>query len=78
MASKPRPYSSLNNFELQTVNTLPDLELIKDIKTTTEGDTWATEIIKELQKQPENPSRDDLEQFEQQDGLLLRDNLLCR
>jgi hypothetical protein len=44
-----------------TVNTLPDSELIKDIKTATEGDTWAIEIIKELQDQPENPSCDDLE-----------------
>jgi hypothetical protein len=41
-----------------------------------EEDTWATNIKKELQEQPRNPNRDDLDQFEQQDGLLLRNNLI--
>jgi hypothetical protein len=36
----------------------------------TEEDTWATNIKKELQEQPRNPNHDDLDQFEQQDGLL--------
>jgi hypothetical protein len=42
----------------------------------TEEDTWATNIKKELQERPRNPNRDDLDQFEQQDGLLLRNNLI--
>jgi hypothetical protein len=42
----------------------------------TEEDTWATNIKKELHEQPRNPNRDDLDQFEQQDGLLLRNNLI--
>jgi len=41
-----------------------------------EEDTWATNIKKELQERPRNPNRDDLDQFEQQDGLLLRNNLI--
>jgi hypothetical protein len=41
-----------------------------------EKDTWATNIKKELQERPRNPNRDDLDQFEQQDGLLLRNNLI--
>jgi hypothetical protein len=42
----------------------------------TEEDTWATNIKKELQERPRNPNRDDLDQFEQQDGLLLQNNLI--
>jgi hypothetical protein len=42
----------------------------------TKEDTWATNIKKELQERPRNPNRDDLDQFEQQDGLLLRNNLI--
>jgi len=42
----------------------------------TEEDTWATNIKKELQERPRNPNRDDLDQLEQQDGLLLRNNLI--
>ncbi len=42
----------------------------------TEEDTWATNIKKELQERPRNPNRDDLDQFEQQNGLLLRNNLI--
>jgi len=42
----------------------------------TEEDTWATNIKKELRERPRNPNRDDLDQFEQQDGLLLRNNLI--
>jgi len=42
----------------------------------TEEDTWATSIKKELHEQPRNPNRDDLDQFEHQDGLLLRNNLI--
>jgi hypothetical protein len=42
----------------------------------TEEDTWATNIKKELQERPRNPNRDDLDQFEQQDGLILRNNLI--
>jgi hypothetical protein len=41
-----------------------------------EEDTWATNIKKELQERLRNPNRDDLDQFEQQDGLLLRNNLI--
>jgi hypothetical protein len=37
----------------------------------TEEDTWATNIKKELQELPRNPNCDDLDQFEQQDILLL-------
>jgi len=40
-----------------------------------EEDTWATSIKKELQERPRNPNCDDLDQFEQQDGLLLWNNL---
>ncbi len=54
-----------------TINTLPDSYLVRDIKMATEEDTWATNIKKELQERPRNPNRDDLDQFEQQDGLLL-------
>jgi len=50
--------------------------LVRDIKMATEEDTWATNIKKELQERPRNPNRDDLDQFEQQDGLLLRNNLI--
>jgi len=42
----------------------------------TEEDTWATNIKKELQERPRNPNHDDLDQFEQQDGLLFRNNLI--
>jgi hypothetical protein len=42
----------------------------------TEEDTWATNIKKELQERPRNLNRDDLDQFEQQDKLLLRNNLI--
>jgi hypothetical protein len=42
----------------------------------TEEDTWATNIKKELQEWPRYPNRDDLDHFEQQDGLLLRNNLI--
>jgi hypothetical protein len=42
----------------------------------TEENTWATNIKKELQERPKNPNCDDLDQFEQQDGLLFRNNLI--
>jgi len=42
----------------------------------TKEDTWATNIKKELQERPRNPNHDDLDRFEQQDGLLLRNNLI--
>jgi hypothetical protein len=42
----------------------------------TKEDTWATNIKKDLQERPRNPNCDDLDQFEQQDGLLLRNNLI--
>jgi hypothetical protein len=42
----------------------------------TEEDTWATNIKKELQERARNPNRDDLDQFEQQDELLLRNILI--
>jgi hypothetical protein len=41
-----------------------------------EEDTWATNIKKELREWPRNPNRDDLDQFEEQDGLLFRNNLI--
>jgi transposase InsO family protein len=59
-----------------TISTLPDSYLVRDIKMATEEDTWATNIKKELQERPRNPNRDDLDQFEQQDGHLLRNNLI--
>jgi hypothetical protein len=43
------------------------------MKMVTEEDTWATNIKKERLR---NPNRDDVDQFEQQDGLLLRNNLI--
>jgi hypothetical protein len=42
----------------------------------TEENTWATNIKKELQERPRNPNHDDLDQFEQQDELLLQNNLI--
>jgi hypothetical protein len=42
----------------------------------TEEDTWAIDIKKELQERPRYPNRDDLDQFEQQDELLFRNNLI--
>ncbi len=42
----------------------------------TKEDTWVTNIKKEFQERPRNPNHDDLDQFEQQDGLLLRNNLI--
>jgi hypothetical protein len=59
-----------------TISTLPDSYLVRDIKMATEEDIWATNIKKELQERPRNPNRDDLDQFEQQDKLLLRNNLI--
>jgi hypothetical protein len=59
-----------------TISTFPNSYLVKDIKMATKEDTWATNIKKELQERPRNPNRDDLDQFEQQDGLLLRNNLI--
>jgi hypothetical protein len=59
-----------------TISTLLDSYLVRDIKMATEEDTWATNIKKELQERLKNPNRDDLDQFEQQDGLLLRNNLI--
>jgi transposase InsO family protein len=59
-----------------TISTLPDSYLVMDIKMATKEDTWSTNIKKELQERPMNPNRDDLDQFEQQDGLLLRNNLI--
>ncbi len=53
-----------------TISTLPDSYLVKDIKMATKEDTWATIIKRELQERLRNPNRDDLDQFEQQDGLL--------
>jgi hypothetical protein len=47
-----------------TISTLPDSYLVKNIKMATKEDTWATDIKKELQEQPRNPNRDDLDQFE--------------
>jgi hypothetical protein len=41
-----------------------------------EEDTWATSIKKEFQEQPRNPNRDDLDQFEQQDEFIFRNNLI--
>jgi len=58
------------------ISTLPDSYLVKVIKMATEEDTWVTSIKKELHEQPRNPNRDDLDQFEHQDGLLLRNNLI--
>ncbi len=59
-----------------TISTLPVSYLVRDIKMATKEDTWATNIKKELQERPRNPNRDDLDQFEQQDELLLRNNLI--
>jgi hypothetical protein len=59
-----------------TISTLPDSYLVRDIQMATEENTWATNIKKELQERPRNPNRDDLDQFEQQDKLLLRNNLI--
>jgi hypothetical protein len=42
----------------------------------TKEDTWATNIKNELQERPRNPNRDDLDQFEQQDGLFFLNNLI--
>jgi hypothetical protein len=56
-----------------TISTLPNSYLVRDIKMATEEDTWATNIKKE---RPRNPNRDDLDQFEQQDRLLLQNNLI--
>jgi len=56
---------------ITTISTLPDSYLVRDIKMAIEEDTWATSIKKELQERPRNPNCDDLDQFEQQDGLLL-------
>ncbi len=52
------------------VSTFPDSYLVKDIKMATKENTWATNIKKELQERPRNPNHDNLDQFEQQDGLL--------
>ncbi len=59
-----------------TISTLPNSYLVRDIKMATEEDTWATNIKKELQERPRNPNHDDLDQFEQQDRLLLRNNVI--
>jgi hypothetical protein len=59
-----------------TINILPNSYLVRDMKMATEEDTWATNIKKELQERPRNPNCDDLDQFVQQDGLLLRNNLI--
>jgi hypothetical protein len=42
----------------------------------TKENTWATNIKKELKERPRNSNRDDLDQFEEQDGLFLRNNLI--
>jgi hypothetical protein len=42
----------------------------------TKENTWVTNIKKEFQERPRNPNCDDLDQFEQQDGLFLRNNLI--
>ncbi len=59
-----------------TISTLPYSYLVRDIKMATEEDIWVTSIKKELQKRPRNPNRDDLDQFEQQDGLFFLNNLI--